>query len=224
MMDFPGTTRGACQPARIQLVVCLGNPGDKYAGTRHNAGFLVADQLQAVSTFDAATLWQPARGELRSLTLYGFDCLLLRPLAYMNSSGEVVKEVTERFGFSPAELIVVSDCLDLPLGRLRIRAGGSSAGQKGVASIVQHLETGAFPRFRIGIGRPQSTDIAIIDYVLAPWTSAEQAVVRQVVTVAANLVVTVLKQGLDTAMNLGNRWAADNINASEKGEPNVEKV
>ncbi len=223
-MDFSGTTRGSSQPARTQLVVCLGNPGGTYAGTRHNAGFLVADQLQAVSTFDAATLWQPARGELRSLTLYGFDCLLLRPLAYMNCSGEVVKEVTARFGFSPAELIVVSDCLDLPLGRLRVRPGGSSGGQKGVESIIQHLETGAFPRFRIGIGRPQSTDIAIIDYVLAPWTSAERAVVRQVVTVAANLVATALKQGLDTAMNLGNRWSADNINASEKGEPNVEKV
>ena len=223
-MDFPGTTCGSSQPARIQLVVCLGNPGVKYAGTRHNAGFLVADQLQAVSTFDAATLWQPARGELRSLTLYGFDCLLLRPLAYMNNSGEVVKEVTARFGFSPAELIVVSDCLDMPLGRLRIRPGGSSGGQKGVESIIRHLETGAFPRFRIGIGRPQSTEVAIIDYVLAQWTSAEHAVVRQVVVVAANLVATALKQGLATAMNLGNSWSADNINASEKGEPNVEKA
>lgn len=223
-MDFPGTTCGVRQPSGIQLVVCLGNPGAPYAGTRHNAGFLVADQLQAVATFDTLTLWQPSGGELRSLTLFGFDCLLLRPLAYMNNSGEAVKEVTARFGFSPAELLVVCDCLDLPLGRLRIRTGGSSGGQKGVESIIRHLETGAFPRFRIGIGRPQSTEVAIIDYVLARWTSAEREVVRQVVAVAANLVATALRQGLPAAMNLGNSWSADNINASEKGESDVEKV
>lgn len=213
-MDLPAASRALCPAPGLRLIVCLGNPGPRYAATRHNVGFLIASQLRLLASADVLFPWQPAAGELRCLTLYGAECFLLQPLSFMNNSGEVVKEVIEQFSFSPSELLSVSDCLDLPLGRLRLRSGGSSSGQKGIASMIEHLGCEAFPRFRIGIGRPQFPDVSIIDYVLASWTSAELSLLRQVVPVAANLVATVLGQGLAAAMNQGNGWSADNINAS----------
>ena len=207
----------------LQLLVCLGNPGSRYQDTRHNAGFLVAERLLACHRHQPAP-WQPDNGQLFLVDIGPRQLLLLKPMTFMNSSGEAVSSVAQHVAVSPSNMLVVCDCLDLPLGRLRLRKTGSSGGQKGLASIIQELASQNIPRLRVGIGRPQSTDTDIIDYVLAPWTSAEKTTVAQVVTAAANMVALACQEGLDIAMNRCNAWSADNINAIVQGETDVDKV
>ena len=134
----------------------------------------------------------------------------------MNSSGDAVVDVTSHFGISPSEVLVISDCMDLPLGRLRMRPGGSSGGQKGVRSILARLGTEAVPRLRVGIGRPQSSECNVIDYVLAPWTSVEQEALMVILPKAADMAVKAVLEGLEAAMNECNSWLADNNNAEKK--------
>lgn len=205
------------------MLVCLGNPGSRYQNTRHNAGFMVADRLLA-STSNRLHAWQPDNGQLFNLGQGPEQFLLLKPMTYMNASGEAVRTVCQQFAFSPNELLVVCDCLDLPLGRLRLRKHGSSGGQKGVASIIQELASEDFPRLRVGIGRPQSTATDIIDFVLAPWASADKMTVTQVVTAAADMALLAFTKGLEYAMKRCNQWSADNINAVVQGETDVDKV
>ncbi|NMA46428.1 MAG: aminoacyl-tRNA hydrolase [Lentisphaerae bacterium] len=222
MSGFTAPTT-ALPVSRLQLLVCLGNPGNRYQDTRHNAGFLVAERLLACHQHRPAA-WQPGNGRLFLVDIGPRQLMLLKPMTYMNSSGEAVNSVARHVAVSPGDMLVVCDCLDLPLGRLRMRKSGSSGGQKGLASIIQELGSQDIPRLRVGIGRPQSTDTDIIDYVLAPWASAEKATVTQVVTAAANMVALAFSEGLDCAMNRCNAWSADNINAIVQGETDVEKV
>ena len=170
---------GSClmdSAAELKLLVGLGNPGMRYALTRHNAGWQVVDLVAATSRPQGNTaLWQPGNGELRWLTIQGRSILLLKPLTYMNLSGEAVAVTLRHFHLSPKEMLVVSDDLDLPEGVLRLKAKGSSGGHRGLASIIQCLQTEEFPRLRVGIGRPQpGSGISIVDWVLAPWVSAEE--------------------------------------------------
>ena len=171
--------RGSClmdSTAELKLLVGLGNPGGRYALTRHNAGWQVADLVATASQPEATkTLWQPDNGELFWLTLQNRSLLMLKPLTYMNLSGEAVAVTLRHFHLSPKEMLVVSDDLDLAEGVLRLRANGSSGGHRGLASIIQCLQTEEFPRLRVGIGRPQpGSGTSIIDWVLAPWVSAEE--------------------------------------------------
>ncbi len=171
--------RGSClmdSTAELKLVVGLGNPGLRYALTRHNAGWQVADLLATTSQPKTVkTLWQPEQGELFWLTIAEHSLLLLKPLTYMNLSGEAVAVTLRHFHLSPKEMLVVSDDLDLPEGRLRLKAKGSSGGHRGLASIIQCLQTEEFPRLRVGIGRPQpNSGVPIVDWVLAPWVSATE--------------------------------------------------
>lgn len=199
----------------VRLIVCLGNPGAEYAETRHNAGFKVGEQL-IMSHRGVKAAWQPDNGELFDLTIAGRAILLLKPMTYMNASGDAVVGVAAHFGISPSEVLIISDCLDLPLGRLRMRPGGSSGGQKGVRSILVRLETEAVPRLRVGIGRPQSSECSVIDYVLSPWTSVEQEVLPEILRKAADMAEKAVSCGLEVAMNECNSWSADNNNAEKK--------
>lgn len=183
--------------AEFKLLVGLGNPGARYALTRHNAGWQVADLLATTSRPEAVkTLWQPGNGELRWLTIQGKCLLLLKPTTYMNLSGEAVAVTLRHFQLSPREMLVVSDDLDLPEGRLRLRAKGSSGGHRGLESIVQCLQTGDFPRMRVGIGRPQpNARTPIIDWVLAPWVSDVENQASQALRKAAEIVRTAVATG-----------------------------
>ena len=159
----------------IKLLVALGNPGARYANTRHNAGWMIADMLLRESRPQPIhALWQPDNGELFWLTLAGRSCLLLKPLTFMNESGAAVAKVHDHFALAPREMLALSDDLDLPSGTLRLRRNGSNGGHRGLGSIIQHLQSSDFPRLRAGIGRPQpGSGTSIIDFVLAPWASAD---------------------------------------------------
>lgn len=206
----------------VRVIVGLGNPGLRYQCTRHNAGFLVVDRLATVLGAQA----QAAPGPelvLRRAVRDGLVLYLVQPETFMNSSGEAVREVTERLGVAPGHVLVIYDCLDLPLGRIRLRQGGSSGGHRGVESVIRELGTDQFPRLRVGIGRPESG--AGIDYVLAPWAAAEIPVIGQSVAAATEAALVLLSDGLAAAMNRFNGWTAAVDSAIEtQGEPGIENV
>ncbi len=206
-----------------RLLVCLGNPGRKYAHTRHNAGWQVAERLLGMRTWKWSE-WQPGCGELYEWQSSSGLFYLLKPLTFMNDSGRAVNEVTGKLGFSPQEILVICDCLDLPPGALRLRKRGSSGGQKGVESIIQVLGTAEFARLRIGIGRPEPAGEEIIDYVLSPWVSAEETTMAETFSTAAFLVLTLLEEGWETTVSRSAIRSADNINASKQGESEIGKV
>ena len=147
MMDGPSQTEAVEKPLQtLRLVVGLGNPGERYRNTRHNSGFMVADALMASCPDVRKADWQPERGELYEIRKDGHEALLvLKPMTYMNDSGDAVVSVTERFGISPPDLLVICDDLDLPVGRLRLRPRGSCGGQRGVLSIICSLWNTDFP-------------------------------------------------------------------------------
>ena len=199
---------------RLRLVVGLGNPGERYRNNRHNTGFMVADALLERFADVRRTEWQPERGELHEIRKDGNEALLvLKPLTFMNDSGEAVESVSRRFGISPLDMLVICDDLDLPTGRMRLRPRGSCGGQRGMLSIINRLGTDGFPRLRVGIGRPRPDEMDIIDYVLSDWASADMELLKQVVKAASDAVCTAWEDGLEAAMNKANAWRADNINA-----------
>lgn len=183
------------------LIVGLGNPGSKYEKTRHNVGFRVIDALAERWNFGHYD--SRFDGEIGSGQIHGQRVLLLKPQTYMNLSGASVAAVV---GFQklPAKAVwVIHDDLDLPLGRMRIRTGGSSGGHKGVASIIERLGSPEFARFRLGIGRPQ-VPVPIEDYVVQPFGPDEREPARAMIARAADAAETALKEGLAHAMNVYN--------------------
>lgn len=190
----------------MKLVVGLGNPGARYAGTRHNVGFRVVERFAAREGFSPA---EPlGAGRLARGLLHSVPVAVLEPLTYMNRSGEAVREAVERLGVAdvPNDLVVVFDDVDLPFGRLRIRAGGGSGGHRGLADVIEKLGRRDFPRLRFGVGRPppgQSTT----DYVLEPFTEEEERALDDHLDRAAEAVAAVLSRGLEFSMNRYN--AAD---------------
>lgn len=176
--------------AELKLLIGLGNPGERYACTRHNTGWWVIDELMKASMPAAAkTVWQPDNGELFWLTIGQQGVIALKPTTFMNLSGEAVLPVMRHFDLSPREMLVISDDLDLNVGQMRLRARGSAGGHRGIASIAQCLQSADFPRLRVGIGRPEpGSGVSIIDYVLAPWVSAADALPPEPVRQAVHIV------------------------------------
>ena len=193
--------------AQLKLIVGLGNPGGRYTLTRHNAGWQVVDLLLRHASPQAVkTIWQPSNGELYWLTTSPSPCLLLKPLTYMNLSGEAVAPTVWHFQLSPREMLVVSDDLDLPEGRLRLKARGSSGGHRGLASIIQCLQTEDFPRLRVGIGRPQpGSGVPVIDWVLSHWVSAEDTPASEALRKAAEIVRLVASGPFETAVRIASQ-------------------
>lgn len=189
------------------LIVGLGNPGAEYEQTRHNAGFLLvqtlADRWQA--GWSAAKKFQSrmARGQRGERQV-----LLCQPLTFMNVSGEAVGAVMDFYHIPPSQLIVAVDDADLPLGQIRLRPGGSSGGHHGLESIEQHLGTREFARLRIGIGRKDGVR-EITNHVLGRFNKAELAVMKKVLTAAADQSECWLDAGIQKAMNQFNGVAAD---------------
>ena len=194
----------------LRLIVGLGNPGAEYAKTRHNAGFLLVEQLAgrwranwtAARKFNAR-LALVKRGEHR--------VLLCQPQTFMNASGEAVRALTDYYGVPPERLLAVVDDADLPLGEIRLRTRGSSGGHHGLESIAQHLGMRDFPRLRIGIGRMAGAR-EITDYVLSRFSSTETLLADKVLSRACDQVECWLDAGIQKAMNEFNGAIVDSTN------------
>lgn len=189
----------------MKTILGIGNPGPEYEGTRHNAGFEVADRL-------ARLLKVRFRedAELRSLVARRPTYALLKPQTYVNLSGEAARRAVARFGLEPAELMVVSDEMALPAGTLRLRGSGSDGGHNGLRSVIAALGTDAFPRLRVGIGPPEAVGGAV-DHVLGPWTAEERKLVEPALARAAEALSAWLRgEPLERLMARTNR---------EPGEP-----
>ncbi len=185
---------------RVKMVVGLGNPGPRYRKTRHNVGFMVAEELLrrtrvAEDRVAAMSLVATAR-------IGDEEILVLRPQTYMNLSGQAVAQAARRRGIEASEIVLVYDDADLEMGRIRLRRGGSSAGHKGVMSVVEALGTREIPRVRLGIGKD---DGELAERVLRSFTKAELPVIEQMVQEGADAVVAVVVRGLTVAMNTYNR-------------------
>lgn len=174
----------------------MGNPGKDYEKTRHNLGFRVLDSLYG-GGWEEEELYMYAEQELE-----GADVVLLKPLTYMNLSGTAVKDASERWEVPPERTLVVSDDVDLPLGRLRMRLKGGPGGHKGLASVADALGTQEFPRLRLGIGRPSEGDL--VRYVLSPFGEDELKEVEEMVERAAEAVRKFLREGPEAAMTWAN--------------------
>ena len=197
----------------IRLVVGLGNPGSEYDGTRHNVGFMVIDRLLAA--FPAGRFEEKHVAESRVFTgnFRGRSLILQKPLTFMNLSGNAVAPLARKLGIAPEAILVISDDLDLPLGRLRLRAGGADGGHNGLKSIIAELGSASFKRLRVGIGRPKPGET--VDYVLSKFEGGDAETVEAVLAASADAVRAVLTGGMSRAMNKFNAWAPP-----EKSETN----
>jgi PTH1 family peptidyl-tRNA hydrolase len=185
----------------MKLVVGLGNPGRKYRDTRHNLGYVVAAQL--ARQFAAGPLKTKFQGESVEASLEGRRALLLTPTTYMNESGGSVLAARDFYKIPNEDLLVVCDDLNLPPGRLRIRAGGSAGGQKGLEDIIRRLGSDEFPRLRIGIGSPpEGWDWA--DFVLSKFQPDEVPLIQQAVARAVEAVMVWAAEGIEACMNRFN--------------------
>lgn len=184
------------------LIVGLGNPGAKYDKTRHNVGFRAVDLL--AERWEFGHFDTRFEGELGKGRAHGKQVMLLKPQTFMNLSGASVAACANFHKIAPSDIWIVHDDLDLPIGKLRIRVGGSSGGHNGVASVIERLGSPEFTRFRLGIGRP-TTQLPIEDYVVQPFGPDEKSSAQEMVERAADAVEAALKDDLTRAMNLYNR-------------------
>jgi peptidyl-tRNA hydrolase, PTH1 family len=186
----------------VKLVVGLGNPGRKYARTRHNLGFMIVDRLAAKNR---VTLKRKVGDALVGEWSSDEDSILLaKPQTYMNRSGDSLKTLIEEFRVSAKDLIVVYDDLDLPFGRIRIRPQGSAGGHRGLLSIMETLPDVPFYRVRVGIGRPpDGTEPA--DYVLEPFNPQEVSELDDLIVRASEAVISLIRDGAQRAMEQFNR-------------------
>ncbi len=196
------------QPPRVPdssgpwLVFGLGNPGAEYESTRHNAGYLAIDELSRYCRI-------PLNGTSRH-AIYGrgrwksAEAIFVKPMRYMNRSGWAVEELLLKFDYPPRNALVVCDDVNLQLGQIRLRAGGSAGGQKGLKSIVERLGTQEFPRLRLGIG-PAPERVPLEDFVLDDFLPSEQKIVEAMILRARDAVLSVMEEGIRAAMGRYNR-------------------
>jgi peptidyl-tRNA hydrolase, PTH1 family len=192
--------RGESASTLDLLVAGLGNPGREYADTRHNVGFMVADEL--IRRHGGS--WRAKfSGDLAEMRLDGLRLAVLKPHTYMNESGRSVGAAARFFRVEPESLVVVHDEVDLEPGRLQARLGGGLAGHNGLRSVAQHLGTPEFARLRIGVGRPERGDPRpVADFVLSPFPP--EVDVGGLVARAADAVETVAREGVEEAQNRFN--------------------
>ena len=183
------------------LVVGLGNPGEKYAGNRHNIGFMVVDHFAdstGIGINKNKFKSSYGNGRIDDIKIH-----LIKPDTYMNKSGEAVKEISSFYKIPLENIIVIHDEMDLPLGRLKIKSGGGNAGHKGLNSISQHLGSDDFTRIRIGVGKPVTKN-SRTGYLLSDFSSDEKEIVNDSIEKASEAVLEILRTNLATAMNKFN--------------------
>lgn len=189
-----------------RLIVGLGNPGAKYDHTRHNIGFAAIDTL--------AQTWQIRLAEHRKfqgwfgegVAVKGAKVCLLKPTTFMNLSGQSIRAVADWYKITPAEVLVIYDDMDLPIGKVRLRQSGSAGGHNGMKSAIAHLNSQEFSRLRIGIGNPQDkgTEGEVISHVLGRFSQAENRLMAEVLKLVVDAVELSFKQGFPKAMSLYN--------------------
>lgn len=180
------------------LLVCLGNPGDKYENTRHNVGFMVADEVAERQRKPIQRLKFKALTNV--LTISGEKVLVMKPITYMNLSGEAVRQAADFYKIPPDRVLVVSDDTALPVGRLRIRVKGSAGGHNGLKSIIAHLGTDQFPRVKVGVGDKPHPDSDMAGWVLGKPSGEDRKVMEAAIHRAADAVTLLLEKGVDAAM------------------------
>jgi peptidyl-tRNA hydrolase, PTH1 family len=191
-----------------ELIVGLGNPEPKYDNTRHNIGFAVVDEL--------AKVWQmPLKENKRFQGLFsegvsqgGQKVRLLKPLTYMNRSGQAVRAVTDWYKVEPRSVLVIYDDMDLPVGRLRMRLTGSAGGHNGMKSIIAHLGSQEFPRLRLGIGKSDG-EKGTINHVLGKFAPEEFKVMDEILYISLKAIELGLKEGIEQSMNRYNGFSID---------------
>ncbi len=184
------------------LLVCLGNPGEKYETTRHNVGYMVADEIGERCRSPIQKLRFKALTDV--VTISGQKVLVMKPVTYMNLSGEAVRPAADFYKIPPDHVLVISDDTALAVGRLRIRRGGSAGGHNGLKNIIQHLGTDQFPRIRVGVGEKPHPDYDLADWVLGRFTGEDKKAMDAAVKRAADAVECLLAEGPDRAMNRFN--------------------
>jgi len=199
----------------VQWVVAgLGNPGEQYSRSRHNAGFMTIDRIAKAKGAELSR--RRFKGVTAEIPLAGKPAMLVKPQTFYNLSGECISDLLVYFKIAAAHLIVVHDELDLEAGRLRIKQGGGDAGNRGVRSIAESLGTTDFIRVRIGIGRPPGFIVEMEpgrqpkteenkDYLLRPMTAAERQALAPILERAASAVEAIAEHGLEAAMNRYNQ-------------------
>ena len=197
--------------APLQLLVGLGNPGDKYAGTRHNVGFMALERLaaQAGGSFKQQS---KLHGLLAEVGVGSRRLRLLMPQTFMNDSGRSIRAALDWFDLEPAQMLVLVDDMDLPLGRLRLRTSGGAGGHNGLRSTIAHLGGQEFPRLRIGIGAPALNPVErkqrTVGHVLGRFAPAEQPVLHEVLEEVLQGVELIQRLGFERAGNRLNGFVA----------------
>ncbi|HEY1191996.1 MAG TPA: aminoacyl-tRNA hydrolase [Gemmata sp.] len=204
----------------MKLIVGLGNPGPKYAGTRHNVGFDVIEYLASGPGVGAsrekfeALIYEMKEGDETAL--------LIKPLTFMNLSGRAVRAILDFYKVPVENVLVICDDFNLPLSKLRVRAKGSHGGQNGLRNIQEQLGTDGYARLRIGVGQPAVGDA--VDFVLSKFKPGERAAVESAVATAAQAALVWIKQGTEACMNKFNGGAsAEDGGTKEKGKKKKEK-
>jgi PTH1 family peptidyl-tRNA hydrolase len=185
----------------MKLIVGLGNPGSQYAHTRHNIGFMVVDQLALKW---GETVWRHSQSALVAEYRTSDRILLVKPQTFMNDSGVAVSALVQFFKVAEPDILIVHDDLDLAVGKLRLRAKGSSGGHRGMESILLHSGKDTVARLKIGIGHPPGMH-TVIDHVLTPFRTAEAVVMKDVIAQSVLAVEAWLAVGITEAMNEFNK-------------------
>jgi PTH1 family peptidyl-tRNA hydrolase len=189
----------------MKLIFGLGNPGKEYTSSRHNVGFMCINYFGKQYKIPTESKKAHAR------EVEGVKVVLAKPFTFMNRSGSSVKELMRKYDLKPEDLIVVHDDMDLPLGKIRIRVGGSSAGHKGINSIIEEITTPEFARIRVGIGHPEVPQDErgvhspkVIDYVLNGFSSDEKQLLNKVIVRVGEAITCIITSGVEAAMTRYN--------------------
>ena len=185
------------------IVVFLGNPGTKYSGTRHNAGFMACDAVER--DLGVSVNKMRFKALTATVTMGGEKVLLMKPQTFMNLSGEAVIQAVKFYKVAPDHVIVVSDEVALPIGKMRIRKSGSAGGHNGLKNIIAHLGTDAFPRIRMGVGSAPHPDYDMADWVLSVFRNQDAADMEELAKRVSKAIVCYITEGADKAMNVYNR-------------------
>ncbi len=186
----------------MKLVCGLGNPGNRYAGTRHNVGFIAVEALFETQNPGWIEKWD---ARVARLDLEGQQAIVVEPLTYMNLSGFAVTRAGGFYRIGPQDILVVHDDIDLPLGRVMVKMGGGDGGHRGVRSVIEQLGTRDFARVRIGVGRPDGQGPDVVDYVLQRFSDSEETDLSEAVKAASVAIREWARGGVPKAQNLVNR-------------------
>lgn len=198
----------------MYLIVGLGNPGNKYKNTRHNLGFMVADAFAKKVKSEKVKVRSDERfnAEIVDAVISGQKIILAKPQTFMNASGFAVGKIANYYKIEPKDIWVIHDDIDLPLGRVKIRLGGASAGHRGVQSIIEELGTDGFIRVRLGVGHPRNRtangdepgNISVDSYVLRNFDISEKSELKSMMKKVVDVIEIGVKKGIETAMNRFN--------------------